>query len=39
MFAHEFSDELIDAADTVTEMGVVKHAFKSGIKAQQGVEF
>ena len=32
-------DELIDAADTVTEMGAVKHAFKSGIKAQQGVEF
>lgn len=30
---------LIDAADTVTEMGVVKHAFKSGIKAQKGVEF
>ncbi|PKM05493.1 MAG: cob(I)yrinic acid a,c-diamide adenosyltransferase [Gammaproteobacteria bacterium HGW-Gammaproteobacteria-6] len=31
--------ELIEAADTVTEMGVVKHAFKSGIKAQKGVEF
>ena len=31
--------ELIDAADTVTEMGVVKHAFKAGIKAQKGVEF
>lgn len=30
---------LIEAADTVTEMGVVKHAFKSGIKAQKGVEF
>ena len=30
---------LIDAADTVTEMGVIKHAFKSGIKAQKGVEF
>lgn len=30
---------LVDAADTVTEMGVIKHAFKSGIKAQKGVEF
>ncbi|MFC5697604.1 cob(I)yrinic acid a,c-diamide adenosyltransferase [Pseudomonas sp. GCM10022186] len=30
---------LIDAADTVTEMTVVKHAFKAGVKAQKGVEF
>ena len=30
---------LVEAADTVTEMGVVKHAFKAGIKAQKGVEF
>ncbi|WP_236208499.1 cob(I)yrinic acid a,c-diamide adenosyltransferase [Pseudomonas tohonis] len=30
---------LIDAADTVTEMSLVKHAFKSGVKAQKGVEF
>jgi cob(I)alamin adenosyltransferase len=29
---------LIDAADTVTEMRVIKHAFKAGIKAQLGVE-
>ncbi|MCG8426156.1 MAG: cob(I)yrinic acid a,c-diamide adenosyltransferase [Chromatiales bacterium] len=31
--------ELIDFADTVTEMGLQKHAFQSGIKAQPGVEF
>ncbi|MEQ1711555.1 MAG: cob(I)yrinic acid a,c-diamide adenosyltransferase [Hyphomicrobium sp.] len=31
--------ELIDAADLVTEMTLVKHPFKSGIKAQPGVEF
>lgn len=30
---------LIEAADTVTEMAMVKHAFKSGVKAQAGVEF
>ncbi|MFK5915224.1 MAG: cob(I)yrinic acid a,c-diamide adenosyltransferase [Woeseiaceae bacterium] len=31
-------EELIDIADTVTEMKDVKHAFRSGIKAQKGVE-
>jgi cob(I)alamin adenosyltransferase len=30
---------LIDAADLVTEMTMVKHPFRSGIKAQAGVEF
>ncbi|MDE5458196.1 cob(I)yrinic acid a,c-diamide adenosyltransferase [Bradyrhizobium sp. CSA112] len=31
--------ELIDAADLVTEMTLVKHPFRSGIKAQPGIEF
>ncbi len=31
--------EVIEAADTVTEMQAVKHAFEKGIKAEQGVEF
>ena len=31
--------ELIEAADLVTEMTLLKHPFKAGIKAQQGVEF
>ncbi|MCP1649344.1 cob(I)yrinic acid a,c-diamide adenosyltransferase [Pseudomonas sp. GD04087] len=30
---------MVEAADTVSEMGLVKHAFKAGIKAQKGVEF
>ena len=30
---------LIDAADLVTEMTMVKHPFRDGIKAQAGVEF
>ena len=30
---------LVEAADTVTDMGMTKHAFKAGIKAQKGVEF
>ena len=32
-------DELIEIADLVTEMELVKHPFRGGIKAQIGVEF
>ena len=30
---------LIEIADTVTDMTMVKHAFEAGIRAQKGVEF
>lgn len=30
---------MIDAADMVTEMTLVKHHFKAGVKAQSGIEF
>lgn len=32
-------DELIELADLVTEMTLLKHPFRSGIKGQKGVEF
>ena len=32
-------DDLIEIADLVTEMTLIKHPFRSGIKAQKGVEF
>lgn len=32
-------DELIDIADLVTDMTQVKHPFRSGVKAQIGIEF
>jgi cob(I)alamin adenosyltransferase len=31
--------ELLDAADLVTEMTLVKHHFAAGVKAQEGIEF
>jgi cob(I)alamin adenosyltransferase len=32
-------DELLEIADLVTEMTMVKHPFREGVKAQAGVEF
>ncbi|WP_447968421.1 cob(I)yrinic acid a,c-diamide adenosyltransferase [Nitrospira sp. M1] len=32
-------EELIEAADLVSEMKMLKHPFRKGIKAQKGVEF
>jgi cob(I)alamin adenosyltransferase len=32
-------DELIEIADLVTEMTMVKHPFREGVKAQAGIEF
>jgi cob(I)alamin adenosyltransferase len=32
-------DELIEAADLVTEMTQIKHPFRAGVKAQKGIEF
>ena len=32
-------ENIIDAADLVTEMTLIKHPFRSGVKAQVGVEF
>jgi cob(I)alamin adenosyltransferase len=32
-------DELIEAADLVTEMEQIKHPFRAGVKAQKGIEF
>lgn len=31
--------ELVEAADLVTDMGLVKHHFAAGVKAQEGIEF
>jgi cob(I)alamin adenosyltransferase len=32
-------DELVNLADLVTEMKLVKHPYRAGVKAQKGVEF
>ena len=33
------SAELIEIADTVTEMNEIKHAYQSGVKAQPGIDY
>ena len=33
------AQELIERADLVTEMKLVKHPYQQGIKAQEGIEF
>mgnify|MGYP001323930916 CR=1 FL=1 len=33
------SEAIIEAADLVTEMTLIKHPFRSGVKAQAGIEF
>lgn len=35
----EAKPELVEAADLVTEMRMVKHPYRAGIKAQKGIEF
>jgi len=39
MTGRSAAPELLEIADTVSEMQAVKHAFENGIKAQKGVEF
>jgi len=39
MTGRNASEDLIEAADLVTEMKLVKHPFRSGVKGQKGVEF
>ncbi len=31
--------ELVDLADTVTEMRKVKHAYETGVRARRGIDF
>ena len=33
------AEEVVAVADTVTEMGVVKHAFETGRRGERGIEF
>jgi cob(I)alamin adenosyltransferase len=39
MTGRDAPQELIDAADLVTEMKEIKHPFNAGVFAQQGIEF
>ena len=35
---HRVARGMVDAADTVTEMKLIKHAFQAGVPAQRGIE-
>ena len=39
MTGRDATPRLMDMADTVTDMGCIKHGYKQGIQAQKGVEF
>lgn len=39
MTGRDAAPELIEIADTVTEMVKIKHAYEQGIKAKKGIEF
>jgi cob(I)alamin adenosyltransferase len=39
MTGRNAKEELIEIADLVTEMELIKHPFRSGVKAQIGVEY
>lgn len=39
MTGRNAGDAVIEAADLVTEMKLIKHPFRAGVKAQRGVEF
>ncbi|ORT99181.1 Cob(I)alamin adenosyltransferase [Anaerovibrio sp. JC8] len=39
MTGREAAREVIDMADLVTEMTLIKHPYQQGIKAQKGIEF